>query len=298
MDINFELYKIFYHAAKNASFSEAARELFISQSAVSQSVKGLEDSIGSRLFIRGPRSIKLTATGELLFSYVEQAYSLLKSAEHKIEEMQNLHLGELKIGVGDTVLRYFLTPYLQQFIKKYPEIKVQIINRTTPGIIATMKKGEVDFGIITLPTDDLDIETTLFREVRDVFVASPRFSRYVGKPIDMNELLELPLLLLQKQSATRRNLDSYFSARDRNVIPEIELESMELLVEYARIGLGVAYVLKESADALVSGGELFILEQTDPIPKRKLGIATLRNVPLSKAAAEFAADLRSTANKT
>ena len=122
MDINFELYKVFYIVAKSGSFSAAARELFISQSAVSQSVKGLEDSIGSQLFIRGPRSIKLTAAGELLFSYVEQAYNHLKSAEHKIEEMQNLHLGELKIGVGDTVLRYFLTPYLQQFIKEYPEI--------------------------------------------------------------------------------------------------------------------------------------------------------------------------------
>lgn len=291
MDINFELYKVFYTVAKSGSFSAAARELFISQSAVSQSIKSLEENTGSSLFIRGSRNVKLTSVGEMLFSHVEQAYSLIKAAENKILEMQSLNLGEIKIGVGDTILRYFLTPFLQKFIKDYPKIKIQIINRTSPGIIDSIKKGVVDFGIITLPVEDKYIETALFREVEDVFVAASRFNEFNGKSVNLNDLSVLPLLLLQKESSTRRNLDIYFSSKGLNIVPEIELESMELLVEFSRIGLGVAYVLKESSATLVSNGELFILNLTEPMPKRKLGIAKLRNVPLSPASSEFVTNL-------
>ena len=292
MDINFELYKVFYTVAISGSFSAAAKELFISQSAVSQSIKNLEEKTGSPLFIRGSRNVKLTNVGKMLFSHVEQAYSLLKEAENRILEMQLLRLGEIKIGVGDTILRYLLTPFLQQFIKEYPKIKIQIINRTSPGIIDSIKKGAVNFGIVTLPVEDNDIETFEFQEVEDVFVASSRFNELYEKIINTNEMSALPLLLLQKESSTRRNLDKYFYSKGLNIVPEIELESMDLLVEFARIGLGVAHVLKESSATLVSNDELFILKLAEPLPKRKLGIAKLRNVPLSAAALEFVAKLR------
>lgn len=212
-------------------------------------------------------------------------------------EMQSLSLGEIKIGVGDTILRYLLIPFLQQFITDYPKIKIQIINRTSPGIIDSIKKGAVDFGIVTLPVEDKDIETAAFREVEDVFVASARFNELNGKSVNMDELSTLPLLLLQKESSTRRNLDKYFSSNGLNIVPEIELESMELLVEFSRIGLGIAHILKESSAVQVSNGELFILKLTEPIPKRRLGVAKLRNVPLSSAASEFVAKLRNVPQK-
>lgn len=291
MDVNFELYKIFYNTARSGSFSAAARALYISQSAVSQSIKSLEAKTGCTLFIRGPKNIKLTDAGEMLFKHVEQAYSLLKSAENKMLEMQSLTFGEIRIGVGDTILRYLLIPFLQQFIKSYPKIKIQVINRTSPGIIDSLRKGNVDFGIVTLPVNENDIETLGFREVEDVFVASARFNEFKDKCMKIDELSSLPLLLLQKESSTRRNLDEYFRAGGIDIIPEIELESMDLLVEFARIGLGIAHVLKESSNTLVKSGELFELKLVKPIPRRMLGVATLRNVPLSAAAREFVGKL-------
>ena len=293
MDINFEHYKVFYNVAKLGSFSAAAKELFISQSAVSQSIKSLEEQTGSILLVRGPRSVRLTAVGEMLFSHVEQAYNLIRSAEGKIREMQSFGLGEIKIGVGDTVLRFLLIPFLQKFIKKYPKIKIQIINRTSSGILESLKTGTVDLGIVTLPVGDKDVETIDFRTVEDVFVASERFAELKNKCITTQELSQLPLLLLQKESLTRRNLDAFFSSKGFNVMPEIELESMELLIELAKIGLGAAYVLKESAFIPVSEGELFVLHTEDRMPVRKLGIAKLRNVPLSPAANLFITELDS-----
>ncbi len=291
MDINFELYKVFHTVAKTGSFSAAARELFISQSAVSQSVRKLEESTGSVLFVRGPRSVKLTAVGEMLYSHVDQAYSLFRAAEGKMREMQSLSLGEVKIGVGDTILRYLLIPLLQRFIREYPNIKIKIINRTSAGIIESIKSGAVDLGIVTMPVEDGDIETTAYRTVEDVFIASSRFGHLKDTAVSTEQLSSLPLLLLPKGSTTRRNLDLYFSSRGVDIMPEIELESMDLLVELSRIGLGIAYVLKESAAPLVSSGELFILKTKEPIPERQLGIAVLKNVPLSPAAEMFRAKI-------
>lgn len=291
MDINFELYKVFYTVAKSGSFSAAARKLYISQSAVSQSVRNLEESTGSVLFVRGPRSVKLTAVGEMLFSHVDQAYNLFKAAEGKMREMQSFNLGEVKIGVGDTILRYLLLPLLQKFIEEYPNIKVKIINRTSSGIIDSIKSGAVDLGIVTMPVEDKDIETVEFCTVEDVFIASSRFGHLKNRTISIEELSALPLLLLQKGSTTRRNLDLYFTSKGSIIVPEIELESMDLLVELSRIGLGIAYVLKESAAQFVSDNELFVLQLEEPFPKRQLGIAELRNVPLSPAAEVFKAKI-------
>jgi DNA-binding transcriptional LysR family regulator len=293
MDINFELYKVFHTVAKTGSFSAAARKLYITQSAVSQSIRKLEESTGSELFVRGPRSAKLTAVGEMLYSHVDQAYSLFRAAEDKMREMQSLSLGEVKIGVGDTILRYLLIPLLQKFIEEYPNIKVKIINRTSPGIIESIRSGSADLGIVTMPVDDKDIETAAYRTVEDVFIASSRFGYLKDRIITIEELSSLPLLLLQKGSTTRRNLDVYCSSRGCMIMPEIELESMDLLVELARIGLGVAHVLKESAAQFVSDNELFILRLEEPIPKRQLVIAVLKNVPLSPAAEVFRAKILS-----
>jgi len=287
MDVNFELYKVFHTVAKTGSFSAAARELFISQSAVSQSIKNLEECTGSQLFVRGPRRVKLTAVGEMLFSHVEQACNLINAAEAKIRDMQSLKLGEVKIGVGDTILRYLLIPFLQKFILEYPDIKLKITNRTSHGIINSIKSGAVDLGIVTMPVSDNDIDAVVLCEVEDVFIASSRYDHLKSRTVPLEELASYPLLLLQKESSTRKNLDSFFISKGIEITPEIELESMDLLVELARIGLGIAHVLKESALQFVRKRELFILKLQEPSPKRQLGIATLKNVPLSPAAETF-----------
>ena len=287
MDINFELYKIFYHTAKAASFSEAARKLFISQSAVSQAIGNLEDKIGSRLFIRKARSVRLTTEGEVLLKHVEQAYNFIKIAEDKISEMQNLGRGEIRIGVGDTNCRFFLIPYLKEFIKSYPKIKFKVINRTSPQIIEILKSGQIDFGLVTLPVSDESIITSDFREVEDVFVASDKYRQLKDKTVSISELSNYPLLLLQQDSSTRRNLDIAFKQLGVAVLPEIELESVELLVEFARIGLGIAHVLKESAEMLIQSHELFIVKTKEAFKCRRLGFALMKDMSLSQASSAF-----------
>lgn len=288
MDISFELYKIFYHAASSGGFSAAAQKLFISQSAVSQAVKNLEEKMGCLLFIRKGRTVRLTTEGELLFRHVEQAYNFIKTAEKKITEIRELYSGEIRIGVGDTVCKHFLIPCMQKFNERYPEIRIQVINRTSSQITGLLKNGTVDFGIVTLPVPDKEIKTIEFITVEDIFAASAvKFPNLSGRKSNLKELLDLPLLMLQKDSSTRRNLDSLLSNIGLKAEPEIELESVDLLVEFAKIGLGIAHVLKESALPSIKRGELFEVRTFEQLPGRRLGIATMDNVPLSLASSQF-----------
>jgi len=287
MDINFELYRIFYFAGKCKNFSEAGKKLFISQSAVSQAIRNLEEKTGTRLFYRKSRNISLTPEGELLFKHIEKAYNLIKSGESKLMEIQNLKSGEIRIGAGDTICRYFLIPYLREFMNMYPGVKVQVINRTSSQIIDLLKNGVIEVGIPTLPISDNNIYVIDFIEVEDVFAASEKFSKLRGKKVDLSELMEYPLLLLQRESATRRNLDHFLLKRGLSVKPELEFESIELLAEFARIGAGIAHVLKESVLTAFKKGELFEVKLSEDLPKRKLGIASVKNVPLSRAAEAF-----------
>ena len=287
MDINFELYKIFYYAAKHESFSEAAQKLFITQSAVSQSIKNLEEKIGSQLFFRKSRKVVLTREGKLLFKHVEQAYHFLKKAENKFLEMKNLNTGKIRIGASDTICKYHLIPYLKRFNHTYPNIKIQVINRTSSQILELLKNGAIDMGIATLPIKDKNILIKPFLTVEDIFVACEKFSSLKNRQVSLQELSSYPLLMLEKKSMTRCNIESFLKENNISLIPEIELESNDLLVEFAKIGLGIACVLKKSAADEMENGQLFEVDIIEKLPPRKLGICTLNNVPVSRAAARF-----------
>lgn len=287
MDINFELYKIFYYVARSNSFSDAAAKLHVSQPAISQSIKNLEDKTGSQLFFRKTREIKLTPEGELLFKHIEQAYNFIKTAENKLLESQNLENGEIRIGVSDTICKYYLIDKIDKFIKKHPKVKIQVINRTSHQIQNILKEGIIDFGIVTLPVHEKGITVENFRSVEDIFVASNKFIKLKGKRVLLKELSGYPLLMLDRNSATRRNIDFFVQKKGLNLIPEIELESIDLLLEFAKIGLGIAHVLKESAASFIDRNELFEVEIKEKLALRKLGIITMKNVPISRTSTEF-----------
>jgi DNA-binding transcriptional LysR family regulator len=287
MNVNFELYKIFYHCAKLQSFSNAAKKLFITQSAVSQAIKNLESELGGQLFFRKGRKVILTWEGEMLFKHIEQAYNFIKTAESKLQEVRNLDVGEVRIGVSDTICKYFLIPHLEKFYGQYPNVKIQVLNRTSRQILELLKNGLLDLGIATMPVQEENIQVEEFIEVEDVFVACHQFSHLRNGKVSLQQLAEYPLLMLDKNSSTRRNIDLHFKQKGITITPEIELESVDLLVEFARIGLGIAYVLKESAQAEIENSKLFLLDVAGTLPTRKLGICTVRDVPLSLAAGKF-----------
>lgn len=284
---NLSLYRVFNEVAQYLSFSKAAKSLYMSQPAVSQAISQLETELETRLFTRTTKGVCLTHEGKLLLEYIEPALNLIKAGERKLMEAQNLMAGELKIGVGDTISRYYLLPYLEQFHSTYPSIKLQIINRTTFELCRLLKSGQIDLAICNLPIEDQSIEVRQCFDVEDIFVCGKAYKTGIQEPLGLSEIAELPLILLEEKANSRKYIEKYMSTKGIMIEPQIELGSHELLLEFAKYNLGVACVVKEFAREYLEGGEIVPIEMKERIPKRSVGICHLKGVSIAPAAATF-----------
>lgn len=283
-----EQYRIFATAAKCGSFCKAAEELNITQPAVSQSIKLLEEALDVQLFIRTSRGILLTEAGQILSSYVEQAFSAFQSAESHINELKALDYGKLYIGASDTLSQHFLLPYLKEFHQKYPRVNLKVTNRTSQDTVALLKRGQVDIGFINLPTEmDNTILAIPLAELHDCFVYNEKHFPAIRGKLDLEALMNYPLLMLEQESSTRRFIDSYFRSNNIALAPEIELGSHDLLLSFAQIGLGIATVVREYSQKELDNGVLKEVQLTTVIPPRSIALIYQNKKPFSFAAKEF-----------
>ncbi len=288
MDINYELYKVFYYVAKTLSFSEASKALFISQSAVSQSIKVLEKRLNQSLFIRSTKKVKLTKEGELLFKHIEPAINLIQRGETQILEANSLNGGQLRIGASDTICRYFLVPYLEQFHLKYPNVHIKVTNGTSLQCVDLLEANQVDLIIINSPNKRLSTvhNITDVREFQDVFVVNTQFMDINTKDVELSELQNYPILMLDKNSTTSEFLHGLFLRNQLDLAPAVELSSNDLLIDLAKIGLGIAFVPDYTVGNMK---ELTRIELKEELPKRKLSVVHNHNIPLNYAAENFIA---------
>lgn len=287
MSVPLGLYKIFIEVAKCQSFSKASKNLYITQPAVSQAIMQLEEQLKARVFTRTAKGVILTREGELLYEYAHSAIKLIEAGEKKLLETQNLLTGELQIGVGDTISRYYLLPYLESFHKKYPSIKLKIINRTTTKLCNKIKAGTIDLAICNLPIEDSQIEVRNCMEVHDIFVGGKSYKQRSKVPLSFEELSDLPLIVLDQNSVSRRYVEQFMLRKGVKMRPDIELGAHDLLLEFAKIELGISCVIKEFSEEYLEKKELYHLKLQEEIPSRYIGACYLKSVPLSSAAMTF-----------
>ncbi len=286
MDINYELYKVFFHVATTLSFSEASKKLFISQSAVSQAIKALEKKLEQTLFIRSTKRVQLTPEGEILLRHIEPAMNLIKRGESQLIDSASTG-GQIRIGANDTICRYFLVPYLERFHKEFPNIHIKVTNETSTKCVDLLDSGQVDLIVCNYPNSHLNnlYHYKQIAEFHDVFIANHAFSQLKETEISFSQLLNYPLLMLERQSATSEFLHNLFQQHQLDLVPEIELSSNDLLIDLAKIGLGIAflpdYCTKDMSD------EMFFVKTKETLPPRHLVVAYNHHVPLSKSVTEF-----------
>ncbi len=287
MDINLELYKVFYYVAKNLSFSLASKELFISQSAVSQGIRTLETKLDTILFIRTTKKVLLTPEGQLLFEHIEPAINLIMNGHLSLLETPTLSKGKLHIGASDTICKYYLIDYLKAFHKTYPNVHLQVTNRTSTACVDLLRQGAVDFIITNLPNPAIDSQMVVLpvSEFKDVFVAGNAYSHLKEIPLSFKQLSNLPILMLEKNTATSAFLYDLFEKYDCNIQPAVELGSIDLLVDLAKIGLGIAFVPEYCIAPHEK--ELFSMTLKVPLVPRQLGLVTNKKNPLSLASQKF-----------
>lgn len=286
MDINYELYKVFYHVAVTLSFSEASKQLFISQSAVSQSIKVLEKKLNQTLFIRSTKKVQLTPEGEILLKHIEPAMNLIKKGENQLLEANTLNGGQLRIGASDTICRYYLVPFLNQFHKQYPNVHIKVTNQTSIECARLLENGQVDFIITNYPNSGLANTQNVrkIKEFYDVFVANKEFYHLKEEIVSLSKLQTFPILMLDRKSTTSEFLHNMFQRQQLDLVPAIELSSNDLLIDLAKIGLGIAFV---PDFCIPADDSLFVVKLEDKLPARQLVVAFNENLPLSQAAKQF-----------
>ena len=285
---NLEYYKVFYYVAKYGSVTKAANELAISQPAVSQALKQLERNLGVSLFHRAARGIRLTGEGQIHYTYVAEGYEQIELGVQKVRQMQNMELGEIRIGASDMTLQFYLLPYLEKFHEQYPNIKVVVTNAPTPETLHFLKEGRIDFGIVSTPFSALpDMSVIPVREIEDVFVAGRRFISCKNKTLDFQELEELPLIFLENNTSTRRYMDEFLEKNGARVQPEFELATSDMIVQFAKRNLGVGCVVRDFAKEYLESGLLFELRFNKMIPKRQFCVVCSDKMPMSMAAAKL-----------
>ncbi len=287
MDINYELYKVFYHVAITLSFSEASKQLFISQSAVSQSIKVLEKKLNQKLFIRSTKRVQLTPEGEILFKHIEPAMNLIKQGENQLLEAHTLNGGQLRIGASDTICRYYLVPYLNKFHKQFPHVHIKVTNQTSIACASLLEHGQVDFIVVNYPNSALSSThiPRVINEFHDVFVANRQYFPLDGREVSLASLQKYPILMLDRKSTTSEFLHAMFQRSHLDLVPEIELSSNDLLIDLARIGLGIAFVPDFCIPT--DDKDLFVVKLKEELPKRQMVVAYNERMPISQTAKQF-----------
>ena len=287
MSAKLELYRVFRAVAETGNITAAAQNLYISQSAVSQSIRQLERQLGTRLFTRTTRGVNLTADGQLLHDYASKAIALLEAGEEKLTRARNLELGHLAIGASDTLTRRFLLPHLQRFHAAYPAVQLEIRNGTSQGVLDLLHAGKVDVAFASQAPDPAVFASRRCFETHLVFAAAPDYPCDFSRTYPPAELAALPLILLDHKASSRRYLEQFFLRQGVALRPAFELGTHDLQIALARIGLGVAIVTEEFSRSALDRGVLKKLRIEPEIPPRSVELCTLQGVAPTAAAQRF-----------
>ena len=275
MEQNLSQYKIFYEVAKAGNISKAAKELYISQPAISKAISKLEDSLGLSLFTRSSRGLQLTSEGEILFEHTREAFDALDRGEQELKRIQEFDIGHLRIGVSNTLCKYILLPYLKTFIDQYPHMKVTIESQATAQTLARLEQQKIDLGLVAEPSVRRDLAFIPVMDIQDTFVTTPNYleNLYLREGQDTSLFETGNIMLLDTSNMTRHHVDEYMA--ENNIFPHqiLEVTTMDLLIEFAKIGLGIACVIKELVQKELDSGMLVEIPLDIPIHRRTIGFA-------------------------
>lgn len=273
MDQNLNLYQIFHTVATTGNISQASKELFVSQPAISKSISKLEKNLNTTLFTRTSRGVKLTQEGHILFEQIDKGFKAIQLGEERLFQINHLGIGQITIGVSNTLCKYVLLPFLKDFIKTNPHIKIALICQSTAQTLAAIEEGTIDIGLVGEP-QEFHFEFKPYMEIQDEFVTTKTYLRHLSERVPLNKSSILSygdFWMLDKQNITRQYIDKHLTNLNISLGQISEVSSMDLLVEFAKIDLGIACVISNFIEEDIQKGNLVRLPFQIPIPKRKIG---------------------------
>ena len=281
MNQNLSLYQIFYVTARHGNISHAAKELFISQPAISKSIRKLEETLQVPLFTRSSRGVTLTEDGKLLYEQVQEAFRSIDLAEETLRHRHALGISQLRIGVSTTLCRYILLPYLQRFIQEYPHVKVTIHCQSSYQTIELLENRQIDLGLIGRPAGKLACHYQPLQSIQDTFVCTHTYlenlqiregSKNLTETLKANATFMLP----DDANITRQHIDAALKNGGIELNSFLEVSTMDMLIEFAKIGLGIACVIREAVQKELDTGLLTEITLGPRIPTREIGFICRR----------------------
>ena len=284
INVDLELYRVFYTVAKHNHMTKASEELHISQPAISQSIKKLEDQLGGTLFLRSNKGMSLTSEGKMFYEYVKGALELISNAENEFTSFKDLSKGEIKIGCSTTLTKLILINSLKEFHKDYPNININIINDLTSNLINDLKLGKLDFVIFNesnIKENNLNLEK--IKELKQGFIYNPEF--YDDKINSFEDLNSVSLILQKEEANSRKLLDYVALQHNVKLVPKMEVVSQELITEFTNIGLGIGFSIIDLAKRNYKN--LKELDINKKIPNINIYLATNKSISLTFASKMF-----------
>ncbi len=276
MNQNLSLYQIFHAVARHGNISRAAKELYISQPAISKSIRRLEESLQVKLFTRSSRGVTLTEDGALLYEQVQEAFRALDQAEQTLQRRHSLGIAQLRIGVSTTLCRYILLPYLQKFVQEYPHVKVTIHCQSSYQTMELLENHQIDLGLIGRPAGKLGWHYQPLQSIQDTFVCTRAYLENLRVRQGSGSLMETlkseaTFMLPDDANITRRHIDTALKENGIELNTCLEVSTMDLLIEFSKIGLGIACVIREFVRQELEAGLLTEVSLGAGIPAREIG---------------------------
>lgn len=288
MDQNLSFYHIFNCVAEAGNISHAAKKLFISQPAVSKAISSLEENLQTSLFIRSSRGVKLTDEGRLLYEHTRDAFDSLRRGEDNLKRIHELGIGHLRIGVSTTLCKYLLLPYLNGFVKEYPHIKITIESQSSYYTIKQLENHTLDIGLVAKPDNDKAFQFYSLGEIEDIFVATGTYLDHLKqREHDTDLFTSANIMLLDEENVSRKYINEYFKSNHIEPKQILEVSNMDLLIDFAKTGLGVACVIKGFVLPELANGTLVQIPLKTPVNKREVGFSYMKNAYLSDSMLKF-----------
>lgn len=278
MNIGLDLYRVFYIVAQNGNISTAANILFISQPAVTFQIKRLEEQLGISLFTRTKHGVILTDEGKILYEYVKKAIENITNGENTLSNLKNMDSGTIRIGASTTVCRHVVMPYLEKFHEKYPKVDIQIVNNLTENLLKDLRNGNLDVLFLNMPMgENKDLRVISVMDVQDIFVGNKNYFEKTKGQLNLQELINYPLIFQKSPSNTREFLNKYLKNNKVNLNPKLEVVSYNLIMDLVKSGFGIGYATKEFIKKELEDSSLYEIKITPKIPKRFIGVIMLQN---------------------
>lgn len=275
-NINFELYKIFYKVALYKNITRAANELYISQPAVTQHLKKLENDLGYKVFYRARQGVEFTKEGEELFNNIKYSMECLDNIKIGTSNIEDIK--EISIGASYTILNVLIVPVLERIKKEFEKYNMKILRSSNDRLTNQVLNNVIDIGITSSPKKfEEEIEYILLEDLENILICGKELKQYKDKVIKLEDLNNLPLILPEKDASLTRLLKDLFNKNNLEVIPKYEISSYSLTVEFIKHGFGIGIVNKPFMKREFENGDFLQLKTDFELPKRKVYIMINKN---------------------